>query len=220
MDTEPIIDVARQTSGRKLTRNASADKRSQIVDKAIELFNRHGYEQVKVSDITDALDIAKGTLYLYFRNKKELLLECFRRLDSLILTLEHRNLVSEADGFFEKTIPRFAGFQEQNASFVGILNLIRMYSSSDDPEIRQCAVQSYRAMIEPLKTDLQIAVKRGGARNVDQELAIYALVAVADSLCFRATLDDRYSAQEIREFFGDFVHAALRPSKRNRRLRR
>ena len=68
--------------------DSNGDKTLQIVKKAIELFNRVGYERVKVSDITDALQIGKGTLYLYFKNKKELLFECFRQVDMVISSLE------------------------------------------------------------------------------------------------------------------------------------
>ncbi|MGD0469286.1 MAG: helix-turn-helix domain-containing protein [Terriglobales bacterium] len=53
-----------RTTGEKARRGSSGDKTLQIVKKAVELFNRVGYERVKVSDITDALRIGKGTLYL------------------------------------------------------------------------------------------------------------------------------------------------------------
>src|SRR5271165_7038448 len=87
--------------------DSNGDKTLQIIEKAIELFNRLGYERVKVSDITDALRMGKGTLYLYFKNKKELLLECFRQLELVILSLEANPDIRSASGFFERLRPRF-----------------------------------------------------------------------------------------------------------------
>ena len=40
------------------------------------VFHEHGYERARIADITDSLGIGKGTLYLYFHSKKDLLLQC------------------------------------------------------------------------------------------------------------------------------------------------
>jgi AcrR family transcriptional regulator len=43
-----------------------------IVDAAERLFFSRGYENVTMDDIAKELELAKGTLYLYFKNKDEL----------------------------------------------------------------------------------------------------------------------------------------------------
>src|SRR5208283_4572998 len=96
-----MITTGRSTPERA-SHSSNGDKTLQIVKKAIELFNRVGYERVKVSDITDALQMGKGTFYLYFKNKKELLLECFRQLDLVISSIEASPEVQRASGFFER----------------------------------------------------------------------------------------------------------------------
>jgi AcrR family transcriptional regulator len=63
-------------------------KREKILDTAIELFSRKGYENTKISDITDALHMGKGTFYVYFKNKEELFLECIDRLTMIIVPKE------------------------------------------------------------------------------------------------------------------------------------
>lgn len=44
--------------------------RARIVSTAIELFARHGLEQVTVDHIADVADIGKGTVYNYFQTKE------------------------------------------------------------------------------------------------------------------------------------------------------
>ncbi len=202
------------TSDRKARTRApqdsNGDKTLQIVQKAVELFNRVGYERVKVSDITDALQMGKGTLYLYFKNKKELLLECFRQVDLAISSLEANPDIRSAGGFFERLRPRFVEAHKYSIDLGGALNLIRLSAESDDPDIRQRGMEAYRAIIEPLKMDLEIAIRQGVARTIDAELAICGIIGFAESISSRAARDDRYTVQEIDDAIIDFAEKAFR----------
>ncbi len=49
------------------------DKRKhEILEKSLELFTREGYDDVTFQKIADACGITRTTLYIYFRNKKEI----------------------------------------------------------------------------------------------------------------------------------------------------
>ena len=48
-------------------------RRDDILQAAIEIFNRDGYEAARMIDIANEADVAKGTLYLYFDTKAALL---------------------------------------------------------------------------------------------------------------------------------------------------
>ena len=50
----------------------TALRRQEIVQAAIKIFSRRGYEAARAEDIAHAARIAKGTLYLYFRSKEAL----------------------------------------------------------------------------------------------------------------------------------------------------
>ncbi len=47
-------------------------RREQILDIAVEIFARHGYERTSIGMICEAAGIARGTLYQYFENKQDL----------------------------------------------------------------------------------------------------------------------------------------------------
>lgn len=62
------------TRQKQNTRSAPADKRQAVVQAAQELFTSVGYEQTTIADVAKKAGIAVGTVYLYFKNKRELLL--------------------------------------------------------------------------------------------------------------------------------------------------
>ncbi|MEL6343844.1 MAG: TetR/AcrR family transcriptional regulator [Myxococcota bacterium] len=58
-------------------RGASTDKRERIVDAATEVFAAKGFHSARISDIARLAGVADGTIYLYFKNKENLLLSIF-----------------------------------------------------------------------------------------------------------------------------------------------
>jgi TetR/AcrR family transcriptional regulator, fatty acid metabolism regulator protein len=54
-------------------RNAPAEKRRLILDAAVRVFARRGFNQCRVSDIADEAGVAYGLVYHYFRSKDEVL---------------------------------------------------------------------------------------------------------------------------------------------------
>jgi AcrR family transcriptional regulator len=72
--------------------NVSDERKSQIVSAAIEVFTEKGFDEARMDDIAEKTGLSKGTLYLYFDNKNELIMAIlerifqreFRQLESLI----------------------------------------------------------------------------------------------------------------------------------------
>lgn len=50
--------------------------RKRILEAASQHFARFGYRRANISDIAEDAGVGKGTVYLYFKNKKKLLLAC------------------------------------------------------------------------------------------------------------------------------------------------
>jgi TetR/AcrR family fatty acid metabolism transcriptional regulator len=53
------------------------DKRGRILDAAVKVFARKGYFGARVSEIAENARVADGTIYLYFRNKEDILVSLF-----------------------------------------------------------------------------------------------------------------------------------------------
>jgi TetR/AcrR family transcriptional regulator, fatty acid metabolism regulator protein len=60
-----------------MARRRSDDKRQRILQAAAKVFARKGYHGARVSEIARRADVADGTIYLYFRNKEDILVSLF-----------------------------------------------------------------------------------------------------------------------------------------------
>jgi len=65
------------------------DKRQLILNAAVHVFAEKGFHQARVSDVADRAGVADGTIYLYFRNKDDLLISIFEdSMDTLLSGLQ------------------------------------------------------------------------------------------------------------------------------------
>lgn len=55
----------------------SADKRARILKAAVKVFAKKGFHETKVAEIARSAGVADGTIYLYFKNKEDLLISVF-----------------------------------------------------------------------------------------------------------------------------------------------
>lgn len=82
-------------------RSRQADKRERILRAAIKVFARKGFYATRVSEIAKAAGVADGTIYLYFKNKDDVLVSIFEdRITKLLKVL--RREIDEAEGFDAK----------------------------------------------------------------------------------------------------------------------
>jgi AcrR family transcriptional regulator len=64
---------------------ATSDRRIEIMKSAAAAFRRRGYHGASVDEIASALEMTKGNLYYYFKNKEEILFACHEySLDRLL----------------------------------------------------------------------------------------------------------------------------------------
>lgn len=57
----------------KISSQAKAERRKQILEAAKVCFARKGYEQASVDDVCECAGLSKGAVYLYFKTKDELI---------------------------------------------------------------------------------------------------------------------------------------------------
>jgi AcrR family transcriptional regulator len=64
---------------------STSDRRIEILKSAAAAFRRRGYHGASVDEIASALQMTKGNLYYYFKNKEEILFACHEySLDKLL----------------------------------------------------------------------------------------------------------------------------------------
>lgn len=182
-----------------------------MIDTAFDLFIDRGYDNVRISDITEAVGIAKGTFYLYFPNKRRLLLACFGRVRAIARERDARVHVTKGD-LLSTLGPRLLQDFEEEAKWDRLLAWVRRWTASEDSEIAQTATLAANAVVQTLKHDLIEAISEGVAREVDPELAIWAFVGMVEVVSWRAKLDNEYDMGKVAATVNDLMQHALRPS--------
>ena len=72
------------------------EKQKRIIESAIKLFAEHGFHNTSVQEIANLAGVSKGSVYLYFESKEEILLNVFYYYSDLIreriLSIQHQTL--------------------------------------------------------------------------------------------------------------------------------
>ena len=60
--------------------DVSAERKAQIINAAEDVFTQKGFDEARMDDIAEETGLSKGTLYLYFKSKDELIIAILDRI--------------------------------------------------------------------------------------------------------------------------------------------
>lgn len=84
----------------RISDNGKAEQKDRILAYAMENFSRNGIRNVKMDDIASDLGISKRTLYQLFKDKENLLVECFKYSEKRYAKL-YSELIKSTDNILE-----------------------------------------------------------------------------------------------------------------------
>jgi AcrR family transcriptional regulator len=178
------------------------EQRRKIIESAVMLFSSEGFSSTHVSHITDILHISKGTFYLYFKNKNDLLIAV---LGHLVDEIEEVTVKDEPD-VFARLVRRGETYVAFYKKYHKIFDIIRAESigSNIGPELSVQAI--FQKIMDPVTRD----IRQGQAEGVfpktflDPELMGYMIMGALDFLCFRLLMDGTKSDEEIVDILKGF----------------
>jgi AcrR family transcriptional regulator len=186
------------------------ENREKILDMAIRLFSERGYENTKVSDITEALRMGKGTFYAYFKNKRELFIDCIDRLGVAIVPRESWDEIREERDYVAKNTKRGEAFLRAFPGYRGILNMVRGAIGGTDPVLAQKAIEGFRVLSKPLLKDLRRATGDGAVRiKHDEAFVAFLQLIIAEAFGYWQMIDPRYSIEEGMQIIMDIMRHGL-----------
>lgn len=175
------------------------DKRERIVEAAIEVFAEKGFAAARISDIAKGAGVADGTIYLYFRNKEDLLLTIFEEKMEEIL----RDLDRALDGL-DRPVDRMRAYArahfhqlQTHPALAQVLQIELRQSSRFVRGYRPERLWQYLGVFEGLIRDGQAA---GALRaDLDPFLATWAFFGALDELSIQWVLArkrDRFNLEQ------------------------
>ncbi len=101
-------------AGKTPRRSATEKKKEQICARAMELFNRYGYEHTTLQDISEASGMSTGSIYNFFGSKEGVLMYAADRVADVTITNDHwdEKVRNPYDTLME-FLPRIAAFFEE-----------------------------------------------------------------------------------------------------------
>jgi AcrR family transcriptional regulator len=144
-----------------------------IQDAAMRVVSRKGYDHVTVQDIADEAGIAKGTVYLYFKSREDILEKTMKC--SFEGFHERIRAAIAPGGSFSQTLERVV--RAQLEYFEERQEFFRLYLAMAEPlgERRLKKHAAYRTHISQLAELIETAVKQGEVRDQPAERVAIAV---------------------------------------------
>ena len=145
-------------------RKGSADKRDRILRAAIKVFAKNGFYATRVSEIAKAAGVADGTIYLYFKNKDDVLITIFE--DGIQQLLAILREVASSEEPFDKRITRIIelqlGLLEEQRDLAEVITVNLRQSSS---LLKQYATPLFMEYIDVIAGLIREGQKEGAFRK-------------------------------------------------------
>lgn len=188
-------------------------RKESICDAAMRVVARKGMKNVTVQDIADEAGVAKGTVYIYFDSREEILARTMEgATEKLVEKLSEA--CRECRGFrdiMEQRIRTQLQHFEENRDF------FRLYLAMSEPfgERRLKQHPTYVTYLEQLETILRDAIARGEVRDADVGRLAISVAAVVREIILNRIIDrDPPPIEDDVRFAVDFVMRAV--EERNR----
>ncbi len=159
--------------GRTIRASAQREnRRTEILDAALQLFGRKGYHGTHVSDIIDGAGIARGTFYLYFESKSAIFLELLDRmmqeLRSNIVGVEAGPGRPPMEAQLVDTVHRILNTVHDNRLLTG---LIVREAVGLGEEVDERLREFYASILTYIRDALEEGQRIGIVREFDTEIA-------------------------------------------------
>jgi len=172
--------------------DVSEERKNQILEAAITVFARLGFQQTRMDDIAQEVGLSKGALYLYYKSKdaiiaallKYFFVQEFKRLQAIVASDRQETIheqlmtltrqLAEAMQWMTKLMP--IAFE-----FYAI--------AGRDKEVRRFLKEYYTTYRAELAHLIQRGIERGEFRPVDTEAAATTLAALFEGLALLYFVD-------------------------------
>lgn len=176
------------------------DKYQIILDAAVEAFAQYGYFSCQVSKIAKIAGVADGTIYLYFKNKEDILVSLFneRMGDFIKVIRQNLDFCQNTGERLNEIIKSHLGYMQENRSLAIVVQIELRQSLGPIREAISAPVREYFHLIEEI-------LKKG----VEEEEIFLPDVKVGRQLIFGtldAVLSDWVLAKNPRRLDTDAIH--------------
>jgi len=180
---------------------SQSDKYQKIIQAATHVFASKGFYNSKVADVAREADVADGTIYLYFKNKDDLLISIFEEsMDTFINTVKER-LKGQTDPVekFKLFIEHHLQLVQENQDVAQVLQIELRQSSKFMKEYAATKFKDYLDIISSILEEGQKA--NVFLKEINPSVVKRAIFGAIDEMALDWVLlkKKKYSLQEVSE---------------------
>lgn len=189
------------------------EKKEKILAAAFSLFTRKDINNVTVAEIAKEAGIAKGTFYLYFKDKID--------LQNFLITLEAQKLFEKASkdliqtgitNFEDSVLFLIAMVLKQLEDSVWLLNFIRHNLSMG--VFSSYITSSFENDTHSLQKLFRQRASEAGYHYENPDATLFMIIDLASTTCFDTLIDHRpMSYEEFKPHLFEAIRAILRTGK-------
>jgi AcrR family transcriptional regulator len=191
----------------------SAERRDAILSAALDEFSTRGFEAARLDDVARRAGVAKGTIYLYFRDKESLFQELIRAmLTPLVGTIE---ALGEADIPLAVLADRIVELFVREVYETRRKDVIRLMIS-EGRRFPKLAEFYYREVLSRIITAVRSLLRRAAARGeVSEALADFPQIVAAPGLVaiVWSGLFERFEPLDVRKMMKTHVDLLFAPRR-------
>ncbi len=183
-----------------------AEKRTRILETAMEEFARCGYENANTNTIAQKAGISIGSLYQYFVSKEDLFLTTVKYCSAVLKETLEEIMQEEEDILFkvEKVLRAIQRHSRENRSVIHLYNEMTTNSNS---ELMLQSVDEIEGMTSRLYTDLVRRLQKEGEVRKDCDPGIFAFLLDNLFMSLQFSYACEYYAKRFTLYAGEDVFA-------------
>ena len=185
-------------------------RRSDILKKALDVFVEEGFEDVTFQKIADRCGITRTTLYIYFKNKREIfnfsIKQFLQTLENDITEIRKEKKLIHLEKLIRVMTVIIERLEENSRLLTVVMNYLIYASKGDyDPNYR---FRRRTVRLRHILTTLLIEGIKSGefARTINVKEANELLFSIIEAAAFRLVVLRRSSVEELKDTLKLAVH--------------
>jgi AcrR family transcriptional regulator len=174
------------------------ETRSRILQSAMALFGRQGYDATGVAGICQAASVSKGAFYHHFASKQAVFLNLLEEWLRLV-EVDLAGLLAQAPNVVEGLLDMASRTRGIFRDADGRLSIFLEFwaQARKDPEVWKRAIEPFRRYRKMFAAVLRRGMAEGTIREVNPTAAAQALVSLAVGLIMQGVFDPQGAKWEL-----------------------
>jgi AcrR family transcriptional regulator len=177
-------------------------RRKEILEKALDVFMAEGFEDVTYQKIADRCGITRTTLYIYFKNKKEIfnysIKQLMEKVENDIIQIRTKNDMSNTEKLISVLTMIIETLEENRGLLSVVLNYL-LYLSKSDPDVDIRVRRRTIRLRHILAVMIIEGIRAGELKPMNVRTANDLIYGLIESAIFRLVILKRSSINEVKQ---------------------